>query len=64
MVQLGFANSNSAARRLIESGSVKIDGIKIKAVNQALDLGFFKDSDTLKLSVGKKKFAALKTIDA
>ncbi len=64
IVELGFAKSNSAARRLIESGSVKIDGVKINAVNQALDVSFFKDSDTLKLSVGKKKFAALKTIDA
>lgn len=63
VVELGFAQSNSAARRLIEAGSVKIDGQKVTSVQQTLTESIFVNQQTVKLSVGKKKFAALKLLN-
>ena len=59
MVSLGFTPSNSAARRLIEQGSVKVDGESIRDVGFSFTTAHFQASSTLRLSVGKKKFAAL-----
>tara|TARA_B100000886_G_scaffold322014_1_gene264679 strand:- start:272 stop:1534 length:1263 start_codon:yes stop_codon:yes gene_type:complete len=59
MVELGFAASKSAARRLIEQGSVKIDGEAIRDVGFCLTSDHFRDVKSLRLAVGKKKFAAL-----
>ena len=63
IVRLGFATSNSAARRLIEQGSVKIDGQAIKDVAFCIDHTQFAKAKQLKLSVGKKKFASLTSSD-
>lgn len=60
IVALGFASSNSAARRLIEQGSVKIEGEPIRDVSFSFTAAHFQASMTLRLAVGKKKFAALR----
>lgn len=50
--QAGFASSNSDARRLIEGGGVKLDGVKINNVNSVI----VQDSV---LSRGKNKFVQI-----
>ncbi|MNW66101.1 Tyrosine--tRNA ligase [compost metagenome] len=51
---LGFAGSNSEARRSIQQGSVKLNGVKLEDPN-----GEFKLQDGDIIQVGKRKFAKL-----
>lgn len=59
IVELGFAKSNSQARRLIEQGSVKLDDDKITDVSFSINAEVFAVHAQRKLAVGKKKFASL-----
>lgn len=59
IVELGFAKSNSQARRLIEQGSVKLDNDKITDVSFSINAEVFAVHAQRKLAVGKKKFASL-----
>ncbi|WP_054940209.1 tyrosine--tRNA ligase [Paenibacillus ihuae] len=51
---LGFASSNSEARRSIQQGSVKLNGVKLEDPN-----GVIKPQDGDIVQVGKRKFAKL-----
>lgn len=51
---LGFAGSNSEARRSIQQGAVKLNGVKLEDPN-----GVFKAQDGDIIQVGKRKFAKL-----
>ncbi|QSF47013.1 tyrosine--tRNA ligase [Paenibacillus tianjinensis] len=54
LILLGFASSNSEARRSIQQGSVKLNGVKLEDPN-----GEFKLQDEDIIQVGKRKFAKL-----
>ena len=56
IVEVGFAPSNSQARRLVESRAVELDGTKVEDSKYELPLS--KDSSYL-LKVGKKNFAKI-----
>lgn len=56
MVEVGFAPSNSQARRLVESRAVELDGAKVEDPKFALPL---ESSKSYLLKVGKKKFAKI-----
>lgn len=60
LVSIGFAESNSEARRLIKSGSVKIADTVYSNDQEKLSGAAFKGAGEIKLSVGKKKHAMLK----
>ena len=51
LVQVGFAASNSAATRLIEQGSVKIDGERVLDRNRPIEA----NASPFVLQVGKRK---------
>ena len=59
LVELGFASSTSQARRLIEQGAVKFDGVGVDDVAMSIRADFFSSETTVKLSCGKKRFAAI-----
>lgn len=54
IVELGFAASNSEARRLIKGGGVRLDGDPVSDIGTALAL-----SGATVLQVGKRRFARL-----
>jgi tyrosyl-tRNA synthetase len=56
LVELGFALSNSEAKRLIESGAVEFDGNKIDNVDSFANIGAWRGKY---LKVGKRRFAKL-----
>ncbi len=60
LVGLKFAESNSEARRLIKSGSVKIDDQVIDNDQERITHKIFTGKTESRLSVGKKKHALLK----
>lgn len=62
MVRCGFASSNSAARRLIQQGAVKIEDVSISEVSYSFKKEHFVSTQSLKLSCGKKKFAAISCV--
>ena len=53
LVESELAPSNSEAKRLLKQGSVSIDGIRIKGLDHALDVGEYA------LRVGKKRWAKI-----
>ncbi len=59
IVEVGFAQSNSQARRLVESRAVEIDGIKLK--DPKFELLLSSADNTYLLKVGKKNFAKIMT---
>ena len=58
IVGVGFASSNSEARRLIQQGGVKVNSETVTDIKTALDTG---ESEVL-LQVGKRRFARLSFI--
>lgn len=56
--EVGFAASNSEARRLIRSGAVRVDGVKI--LDESLAFGANK---TITMQVGKLRFAKVLLIE-
>jgi tyrosyl-tRNA synthetase len=59
MVDCGFAPSNSAARRLIQGGGVRLGDAKITEIDQMVTQADFDQASELKLAVGKKRFARI-----
>ncbi len=57
---IGFADSNSEARRLIEQGGVKLNDEAVGDVFFMLGEEHFQPDQTIKLSVGKKKHGLIK----
>ncbi len=57
MVEVGFADSNSAATRLIQAGSVRIDGERVTDRAHRVDAG----SPSFVLQVGKRRVARVVT---
>ncbi len=55
LVQAGLASSNSAARRLIEQGAVRVDGERISDQNARI---FFREPHLLQ--AGKRRFARIR----
>jgi tyrosyl-tRNA synthetase len=55
--ETGSVSSRGDARRLIEQGGVKIDGLKVLDYNQVIDL-----SKEILLQVGKRKFLKVKSV--
>ncbi|MNI77880.1 tyrosyl-tRNA synthetase [compost metagenome] len=51
---LGFVESNSEARRSIQQGAVKLNGVKLEDPN-----GVFEPKDGDIVQVGRRKFAKL-----
>lgn len=60
MHQLGFAESNSAARRLVEQGGVRLKGQVVTDPQLIIDDRLFGDDQQLDLQVGKKKHGLIK----
>ncbi len=56
LVESGFAESNTKARRLIVDGAVKLDGVKETDVERQIEVA---KSGTLVVQVGRKKFLKL-----
>ena len=54
ILECGFANSRSEARRLIKQGGVKVNGIRISADESRLDI-----QKASTLQVGKRRFAKI-----
>ena len=61
IVALGFAPSNSAARRLVESGAVKLDQETIHDPKKQILIGDFTGTNPIKLSIGKKKIGVIQS---
>ncbi|MBC8038427.1 MAG: tyrosine--tRNA ligase [Rhizobiales bacterium] len=61
-VAAGFASSNSEARRLVQSGAIKINDIQILDERFQLDLRIRGRRDAIKLSMGKKKHVLVKSL--
>ena len=59
LLELGFAASNSAGRRLLTQGAVRLDNVVIDDVNYTLGPDDFVKQSALKLSCGKKRFAVI-----
>jgi len=49
--EIGFAQSKSEARRLIEGGGVRIDGEKVQTIEESIKI-----SEETLVQVGKRKF--------
>ncbi|MDP2698192.1 tyrosine--tRNA ligase [Thalassospira sp.] len=62
LVMAGFAGSNSEARRLVEAGAVRIDEKNITDPEHSILNYAFDDGELLKLSVGRKRHAAIKRV--
>ena len=59
-VLAGFATSNGEARRAIQNGALKINGIQIDDDKFVLDNGIRAGRDSIKFSMGKKKHVLIK----
>ena len=57
---LGFADSNSEARRLIEQGGVKLNDTGVADPFLTIEKSFFTSDQPVKLSVGKKRHGLIK----
>ena len=60
--QLGLASSRSDAKRIIISGGVKINDIKVSSKENSL-INFTKNNKELKIVVGKKKIGLIKILE-
>lgn len=58
--QLGFSGSNSQARRLIDSGAVKLNDVLVSENNLKVVTATFSGANSIKLTVGKKKIGVLR----
>ena len=61
LVEAGLASSKSEARRLIQGGGAQINDNKIESFSKTVFEGDMTDDGYIKLSVGKKKHALVKT---
>ena len=59
--QLGLTSSRSEAKRIIFSGGLKINDIKVSSQEYSLK-NFINDNKDLKLVVGKKKIGLIKIL--
>ena len=59
--QLGLTSSRSDSKRIIKSGGVKINDIKVPAQEHSLK-NFVDDNKDLKIIVGKKKIGVIKIL--
>lgn len=62
IVMAGFAKSNSEARRLVLAGAVRIEDKQIDDPEHHVLSYAFDDGELLRLSVGKKRHAAIKRV--
>ncbi len=60
IVSLKFADSNGAAKRLIEQGSVSINGAKVTELTKSISVKDVDADGSILLSVGKKNRGLLK----
>jgi len=60
-VMVGLAASNGECRRHIKAGALKLNDVKVATHEQTLSAGDVIDG-VVKISVGKKKHALLKTV--
>ncbi len=58
-VEVGFAASNSEARRAVQSGAVRINDVAIRDPKLTLDRSHLGDDGVIKLSMGKKRHALI-----
>ncbi|MTI18670.1 tyrosine--tRNA ligase [Rhodobacteraceae bacterium RKSG542] len=59
MVDTGFANSNSEARRLVRSGAVRINNTLVMEEDRAISEGDISAGDRLVIAVGKRRKALI-----
>ena len=58
LIKINLCNSSSESKKMIESGAVRIDGIKVEDKNFELKKLNYK-TKMIKISVGKKKHGIL-----
>jgi len=58
--QSGLAESGGEAKRLIRGGGARINDLKIEDENEVIGHTYFKEKQTIKLSVGRKKHMVVK----
>ena len=60
--EANLVNSSGEARRLIKGGGARVNDKKINNIDYKITTSDVQDNNTIKLSVGKKKHAIIKTI--
>jgi tyrosyl-tRNA synthetase len=60
IVQVGFASSNSEARRHVQGGAIRIDDAAVSDDRMMLTTQMLNADGVIKLSMGKKKHALLR----
>jgi len=63
IVQVGFASSNSEARRHVQGGAIRINDAAVSDERMILTRQMLNSDGAIKLSMGKKKHALLKPAD-
>ena len=63
MTDAGLSKSNSDARKLVQSGAVKINDICVNDIKRMITTDDITENKSIKLSVGKKRHMLLKTGD-
>ena len=58
--QSGLAESGGEAKRLIRGGGARINDLKIEDENELIGRSYFKEKQSIKLSVGRKKHMVVK----
>ena len=61
--QAGLAESGGEAKRLIRGGGARINDLKIEDENHLIGHNYFKDNQSIKLSVGRKKHRVVKLLE-
>ncbi|MGH6855192.1 MAG: tyrosine--tRNA ligase [Aestuariivirga sp.] len=59
-VAAGFASSNGEARRLIQGGAIRVNGVAVSDDKMRLDLTHLNADGVIKLSMGKKKHVLIR----
>jgi tyrosyl-tRNA synthetase len=59
LVKLELSKSNNSAKKLIEGGGIKINGLKIQSIDYEITHDVFNKTNRVKLSIGKKKHVML-----
>ncbi len=60
LVTTDLCSSKGEARRLIQGGGARVNGIAVNAVNQTVGMSDLSDKGEIKLSAGKKRHALIK----
>ena len=63
IVEVGFTNSKSEARKLIKNSGVKVNRVLVSDELKTLSINDFDDNKELLVSVGKKKHFIIKLLD-